>query len=180
MPDLRQTRRQIKIAVGVMLGVDLVAAILLFSPLVGSAESRRQELTNLWAELKLKTAQVEPLKDMDKRIKLANDQITTFYDKRFPAEQSQIATELGKLEKECGVTIDRAKYKTGDVGPGHLEPVELEMDLAGNYAALAKFINAIERDDMFFIINSITLGSEQQGGVKLQLKMNAYVKVIQN
>ena len=177
MPDLRKTRKQIKIALGVMLGIDVVAAAVLFSPLVGSAESRRQELTELWNELKMKTAQVEPLKDMDKRIKLANDQITEFYDKRFPSEQSQIATELGKLASQGGVTIDRAKYKTGDVGPGHLQPVEMEMDLAGNYVALAKFINAVERDDMFFIINSITLGSEQQGGVRLQLKMNAYVKV---
>ena len=176
MPDLRQTRKKIKIALGVMLGVDVVAAAVLFSPLVGSAESRRQELTELWAELKMKTAQVEPLKDMDKRIKLASNQIDGFYAKRFPAEQSQIATELGKLQTETGVTIDRAKYKTGDVGPGRLEPVEIDVDLAGNYAALAKFINAVERDDMFFIINSITLGSEQQGGVKLQLKMNAYVK----
>jgi type IV pilus assembly protein PilO len=176
MPDLRQTRRKMKIAFGVMLGLDIVAAAVLFSPLVGSAESRRQELTELWAELKMKTAQVEPLKDMDKRIKVANQQITDFYDKRFPSEQSQIATELGKLKDANGVTIDRAKYKTGDVGPGRLQPVEIEMDLAGNYVALAKFINSVERDDMFFLINSITLGSEQAGGVKLQLKLDAYVK----
>ncbi len=176
MPDLRQTRQKIKIALGVMLGVDVVAAAILFSPLVGSAESRRQELTELWGELKMKTAQVEPLKDMDKRIKLANQQIGSFYDKRFPAEQSQIATELGKLAAEGGVTIDRVKYKTGDVGPGHLEPVEVEVDLGGNYVALAKFINSVERDDMFFIINSIQLGSEQAGGVKLQLKLDAFVK----
>ncbi len=176
MPDLRQTRRKIKIALGVMVGVDVVAAAILFSPLVGSAESRRQELTEMWAELKMKTAQVEPLKDMDKRIKVANQQITDFYQKRFPSEQSQIATELGKLKDANGVTIDRAKYKTGDVGPGGLQPVEIEMDLGGNYVALAKFINSVERDDMFFLINSIQLGSEQAGGVKLQLKLNAYLK----
>lgn len=176
MPDLRQTRQKIKIAVGAMLGVDILAAAVLFSPLVGSAESRRQELTQLWAELKMKTAQVEPLKDMDKRIALANRQIGTFYDKRFPSEQSQLATELGKLKDANGVTIERAKYKSGDPGPGHLQPVEMEVDLAGNYVGLAKFINAIERDDMFFIINSITLGSEQAGGVRLGLKLEAYVK----
>jgi len=30
---------------------------------------------------------------------------------------------------------------------------------------LAKFINALERDEMFFIINSVTLGGEPQGAV---------------
>lgn len=176
MPDLRQTRRNIKTAIGVMLGVDVLAAAVLFSPLVGSAESRREQLSQLWSELKQKTAQVEPLKDMDKRISLAHQQIGTFYQKRFPGEESQIATELGKLAAGDGVTIDRAKYKTGDIGPGRLQPVEMEMDLAGNYVSLAKFINSLERDEMLFIINSIALGSEQAGGVKLQLKLDAYLK----
>ncbi len=31
----------------------------------------------------------------------------------------------------------------------------MEAELSGNYVSLAKFINALERDDMFFIINSI-------------------------
>src|SRR6202043_3507897 len=60
MPDLRQTRRNIKNALGVLLAVDLVAVILLFSPLIGSTNSRRQELNRLWAELQVKTRQVEP------------------------------------------------------------------------------------------------------------------------
>jgi type IV pilus assembly protein PilO len=46
----------------------------------------------------------------------------------------------------------------------------------GNYTALAHFINALERDDMFFIINSVTLGGEPQGSVKLTMKLQAYLK----
>ena len=38
MPDLRRTRKNLKIALAVMAGVDLLAAIVYFSPLVGSAE----------------------------------------------------------------------------------------------------------------------------------------------
>ncbi len=40
MPDLRQTRKNIKTALGVLLGVDVLAAAVLFSPLVGSTDSR--------------------------------------------------------------------------------------------------------------------------------------------
>jgi len=61
--------------------------------------------------------------------------------------------------------------------PGGLEPVEMEADFAGNYTELAKFINALERDEMFFIINSITLGAQQQGPVKLGVKLETYLKV---
>ena len=68
MPDLRQTRKNIKTALAVLLGVDVVAVVVLFSPLVGSTDSRRQELNQLWAELQTKTRQVEPLKNLDQKV----------------------------------------------------------------------------------------------------------------
>ncbi len=60
--------------------------------------------------------------------------------------------------------------------PGNLQPMEMEYDLSGNYTALAKFINALERDEMFFIIKSVTLGGEPRGTVKLNLKLDTYLK----
>lgn len=176
MPDLRQTRKKIKTALAVMLGIDLVAGIVLLSPLVGSTGARRQELNQSWSELQLKTRQVEPLKNLPDRVKLASRQIAEFYEARFPAHESQILTEFGKLASTEGVTIAQVKYKAGEVGAGNLQPVEMEADLGGNYISLAKFINALERDQMFFIINSISLGGEQQGRVKLDMKLETYLK----
>ena len=77
--------------------MDLLLAIVYFSPLVGSAETRRQELNRLQNELNLKTRQVAPLQNLPQKVVLANTQITDFYKKRFPSEQSQIATEFGKV-----------------------------------------------------------------------------------
>jgi type IV pilus assembly protein PilO len=176
MPDLRQTRKNIKIALAVLVGVDVVATAVLFSPLVGSADSRRQELNQLRNELQTKTRQVEPLKDLPKKVISANRQIADFYKKRFPAQESQIPTQLGKLASANGVTIERAKYKVDEDGIGGLRPVELDANLSGSYVSLAKFINALERDDTFFIISSITLAGEQKGPIKLQMKLETYLK----
>src|ERR1700722_7379328 len=110
MPDLRQTRKNIKIALGVLLAVDAVAVGVFFSPLVGSTASRRQELNQLWSELQIKTRQVEPLKNLPQKVVAADHQITDFYKKRFPAQDSQIASQLGKLAAANGVTVDTAKY----------------------------------------------------------------------
>ena len=38
MPDLRRTRKKLKTAIAILLGVDAVAAVVLFSPLVGSTD----------------------------------------------------------------------------------------------------------------------------------------------
>jgi len=178
MPDLRQTRKDIKTSLAIMLAVDVVAVGVLFSPLVGSTGSRRQELNQLWSELQIKTRQVEPLKNMDQKVIAANRQITDFYKNRFPAQDSQIITEFGKLAAANGVTIEQAKYsvKTNEEEINQLYTVEMDAELSGNYVSLAKFINALERDDMFFIISSITLGGEQKGPIKLQMKLQTYLK----
>jgi Tfp pilus assembly protein PilO len=176
MPDLRQTRKKIKTALAIMAGVDIVAVAVLLSPLVGSTDSRRQELNQLWSELQIKTRQVEPLKNLDAKVKIANQQITDFYKRRFPSQDSQILTEFGKLAAADGITIEQARYKPQEMSSVHLQPVEMEAVLAGNYVALARFINALERDETFFIINSVTLGGEQQGPVKLQMKLETYLK----
>ncbi len=176
MPDLRQTRKRIQTALAVLVGVDLVSVVILFSPLVGSTESRRQELTQLWAELQTKTSQVQPLKNLDKKVVVANQQIADFYKKRFPAQESQIATQFGKLAVANGVAIEQVRYRVEDKEIDRLHLVEMEATLSGNYVALAKYINALERDDMFFLISSITLGGDQKGPIKLQMKLVTYLK----
>jgi hypothetical protein len=165
-----------KAALAVLGAVDLVAVVVLFSPLVGSTASRRLELNQLWSELQTKTRQVEPLRNLDKKVVLANQQIAEFYKKRFPAEDSLIATEFGKLAAANGVTIEQVKYKVLDTEISHLRPVEMDAGLSGSYISLAKFINALERDDTFFIITGITLAGEQKGPIKLQLKLGTFLK----
>jgi len=177
MPDLRQTRKKIQIALGVLLGVDVVAAAVLFSPLVGSTVSRQVELNELWSVLQTKTRQVEPLKNLPEKVNLASRQIEDFYKKRFPTQDSEILTQFGKVAAANGVIIDQAKYKGTDVELGKLQPVEVEADLSGDYVSLARFINALERNDMLFVIDSITLAGEQKGPIKLQMKLETYLKV---
>jgi type IV pilus assembly protein PilO len=176
MPDLRQTRKNIKTVLGILVAVDVMAAAVLYSPLVGSTESRRQELNQLWSELQAKTRQVEPLKNLPNKVVNANHQIADFYKKRFPAQESQIATQFGKLAAANGVAIEQVKYKVQDEEAGRLYPVEMEAALSGNYVSLAKFINALERDDMFFLISDIALAGEQKGPIKLQMKLETYLK----
>jgi len=176
MPDLRRTRKNLTTTLAIMAGIDLLAAIVYFSPLVGSAETRRQKQNTLQAELITKTHQVAPLKDLPQKVVLAGHQISDFYKTRLPSQESQILTELGKLAVANGVTIDQEKYKVDAAEAGGLQPVEIDADFAGNYTALAKFINALERDEMFFIINNVTLGGQQQGPVKLGVKLETYLK----
>jgi hypothetical protein len=117
-----------------------------------------------------------PLADLPKKVSVANGQITEFYKKRFPSQESQILTQFGKVAAANGVTIEHVTYKVLEEETGGLQPVEIEADLSGSYVSLAQLINALERDDMLFIIGDIELGGDQHGPIKLQMKLQTYLK----
>jgi type II secretion system (T2SS) protein M len=177
MADLQHSRRNLKIAIALLVAVDVVAAVVLFSPLVGSAKSRRFQMLQLSAELKKKTREVEPLRGMDKKVALAKTQIPQFYHERFAAQDSDIAQELGKLAAESGVKIQQAKYKQEDAeSSGGVVPVEIEGTFSGAYLQLVRFINSLERSKLFITVDSVDLAGEAAGPVKLQVKMHSYLR----
>jgi len=177
MPDLRETRRKVKIAIGAMIAADVAAVALMVSPLVGSTASRKQQLNQLWLTLQGKTRQVEPLRGLDTKIPQAKQQIDEFYKERFPVHDSEVAEALGNLAKQCNVKIDGEKFQWGDPDPVvSLRRVEIEASIQGDYQALARFLNGLERDKVFFIVNSVGLAT-QNGPVVLQIKLETYQKV---
>ncbi len=176
MPDLRQTRKHVKLTLAALVLLDVVALGVYFSPLVGSQRSRGEQLSQLWAELQQKTQEVEPLRGLDKKIPVARKQIDDFYKERLPSEESTISAEIGKLAQQSGVRIGNVKYVGKDPEPVGIRPVLIEASLSGDYLQLVRFINSLERDQLFFLVNSVVLGGEQGGVVKLELKMETFIR----
>lgn len=177
MPDLRDTRRKVKIALTMMVLLDVAAVLVYFSPLIGSETRRQAHLHQLWQELQQKTREVAPLRGLDKKIPVAQKQIGDFYKQRFPAQDSDISDSLGKLANESGVKIGSFKYAMKDPEELGLQRVEIEADLDGGYLQLVRFINSLERSPTFFLVDSVQLGGEQNGVVRLQMKMETYLRV---
>jgi type IV pilus assembly protein PilO len=176
MPDLKDSRKKVKITLAALVLLDVAAAAMLLSPLVGSERSRREEMKQLWKELQTKTREVEPLRGLDKKIAAARQQIEEFYKNRLPAQDSTISAEVGRLASQSGVKIGQVKYKPEDPEPVGLRPMEIDAELSGDYLQVVRFINALERDNLLFIIDSVELGGAQGGTVHLQMKLETYLK----
>jgi hypothetical protein len=176
MPDLGKSRRKLKIAIGAMLVADVVAAGVLFSPLVGSADSRRTQITELRVELVKKTREAQPLLGMDKKIVLAKGQIGAFYKDRFAARDSELTNELGKLASANGVRIQQAHYKQEEPDIPGIVPVEIDGSFSGDYLQLVRFINTLERSKMFFEVDGVDLAGEAAGPVKLGITIHSYLR----
>lgn len=175
MAELQGSRRKLQIAIAAMVAADLLAVGLLFSPLVGSAESRRINMAELSMELQRKTREVQPLVGLDKKMVVAKSQIGQFYQDRFAKRDSDLTTELGKLASANGVRIMQAKYKQEDPTGAGVVSVEIEGNFSGDYLQLIRFINAIERSKQFFAVDSISLAGESAGPVKLDVKMHSFL-----
>jgi hypothetical protein len=176
MPDLTRTRHKLKVAAIAMLSLDAIAAVLFFSPLVGSSVSRKEELQRLTIEQRQKTRQVEPLRGLDKKVALAKSEIDQFYRERIPSRESVISDEMGKLATENGVKLGQVKYETKEPEQVGLTPVLMEANCQGDYLHVVRFVNALERSKTFFLVNTVVLGDAQGGTVKLQMKVESYLR----
>jgi Tfp pilus assembly protein PilO len=176
MPDFASSRRKLKIAIGAMLAADVIAVGILFSPLVGSADSRTLEINELRAQLTKKNREVAPLRGMDKKIVLAKEQISDFYKDRFAANDSGLTSELGRLASENGVRIQQVHYKPEDPETAGVVPLEIQGSFSGDYLQLVRFINALERSKMFFAVDGVDLAGEGAGPVRLDITMHSYLR----
>jgi type IV pilus assembly protein PilO len=174
MPDLRPTRNRLQAAMAALAVVDVLALVVLFTPLGGSQGARQQRLAQLNQERKARAT--APWRGLDKKIPQAKQQVEDFYRDRLPAEDSAISADLSRVASETGVRMTSVKYKTDDAEIEGLQKKQVDADLSGDYLQIAKFINALERDKVFFIVDAVRLGSEQGGAVKLQITVETYLR----
>jgi len=175
MASIREARKTlVPILIGLVV-LDLACVAYLLSPAGRSRVARQRDLDALQTQLAEKRREVLPARGIDGKLKQASSDIAGFYKDRFPAEYSTVSEELGKLATQTGVQIAAVKYDDKDAPVEGLRKLNIEVSLSGSYLQEAKFINALERDKLFFVVDGVTLG-EQQGNVRLQLKIETYLR----
>jgi type IV pilus assembly protein PilO len=175
MASIRETRTKLMPVVIALVVLDLACVGYLLSPAGRSRQARQREYQKLQTQLVAKQQEVLPTRGMDQKLKQASQDITGFYKVRFPGAYSEVSEELGKVAADTGVHLANIKYDDKDAPIDGLRKLNMEISLSGDYLQEVKFINALERDKMFFLVNGVALG-EQQGNVRLQLKLETYLR----
>ena len=176
MANPRDMRIKLRLATAVVGFLCAVAAGLLILLHTRSSSDERQ-FQSLHAQVQdSRGAAVAPQLVGD-RVKQARDQIGQFYEERFPVAESLIFEELGKLANENQVHLTAANYKAEDSEMPSISQVMVGASLYGTYAQAMKFINSVERDKMFFIVDGVSLGGEQtNGSVRLNITIETYMR----
>ncbi len=176
MPDLQARRRRLQTLLIILAILDLAALVFLLSPLSQSRARHQEERDRVQQQLQVRQREVAPLHNIDQKLVIARREIADFYAHRIPGEYSSIAEELGKVAKANNVHISVAKYGTEDADIPGLQRVKIDAGIDGDYAKIVRFINELERDRIFFIIDSVSLSEQTAGVVKLQVRLETYLK----
>jgi hypothetical protein len=126
-------------------------------------------------ELKAMDLQTAPLRGLDKRVELSRAQILAFYAKRIPPNYSSFAERVGELEVKSGVRLSRMQYTQGPPGTD-LTEISLDAGISGAYPDIMRFVNSVERDQMFFVIRAMALAGQQGGQVNLRLRVSTWMR----
>ncbi len=176
MANLRAARRNLYAIGAILIAVDVIAVILLFSPVGTVSAAKQDEFQQLRQQVQSKARTVVPPDQVQQRVDETRSQIAQFVQDRIPAQPSELSVELGKLASEAGVQLGSIRYDELDSDVTGLRRYRISAAVAGGYLQAVKFINALERSKHFYVIDSVSLGEQQQGGVRLGINLDTYLR----
>jgi type IV pilus assembly protein PilO len=126
-------------------------------------------------ELKALDHETAPLRGLDQRVDKSRTEMKTFFQKRIPPNYSSISNRIGELEVASGVRLTRVQYTQGAPG-ADLTEISMDAAITGEYPAIMRFVNGLERDPIFFVIRAMNLTGQQGGLVSLRMRVSTWLR----
>ncbi|NIW73916.1 MAG: hypothetical protein GWN08_01420 [Gemmatimonadetes bacterium] len=82
-----------------------------------------------------------------------------------------VQQEIDTLCQEFGINLELVTYEHDTLAAEELEFARITVPLQGGYAALRRFLEAVEGSEKFLVVERIALGQGKDGGVLLQLNI---------
>ncbi len=145
--------------------------------LVSNSTGAQGEAAIAAAQSRLAAAEIQArqLRGLDAKLQASDQDAARFYQERLPYAYSDVAAQLGQLSKQTGVRLSRASYVQSVPVDGATE-IRIDAAVTGEYSALARFVNGLERDRSLFLVESMVLSGAQNGLVNLQMRIGTYIR----
>jgi Tfp pilus assembly protein PilO len=180
--ELRDVRTQLLIAVAVLLLLDVAAVAVLLSPAGRSPKARQEAYEQLRLVRMEKAKSTVSTKDMDQNIAAARQQEQDFDRQRLIARYSDMSELLSHIAGEAGVSVSDVKYdeqaaksKEKTTPPGY-DGIGITMQVHGSYTQDMRFINAVERQNVLLLIDSVSFGGMQSDELTVSVHLTTYLR----
>ena len=180
MASLTQQRRRFTFALAAMGAICLLAAFFLVAPITASSAQRFDELRAKQDQLRAREKETRPIRNLSQLIDKAKTDYNRFSSDRLTAFPSTVYTDIYELARKNNVSLGEMKYDSYDTETPSLKLLQVQARISGQYPNLVRFINAIERDKLFFVIRTLQLTDTRadrgEQNVQLTLTMETYLR----
>ncbi len=173
MKSVSQARATFLTIALIFLVLDVICAVVLMTPAGRSPAERSKEYEELRQERMQKEAETRPTRDMDKKLVMARESIGAFYQQHLPVSYSDVSEDLGKVAVDHHVNLAQVRYASKPSSVQTLNAVGITINVVGDYRAMMEFINALERDKRFYVIDKVLIqdsGTSNQVRVEIELE----------
>jgi Tfp pilus assembly protein PilO len=180
-PAWKEPRLILRAVIFALLAANVAAAVMAFRPFGGSADDLSRQEAALRQQLTGLRSRVAQDKLLVAKMQNARKDTDQFLAKYVTDERVGASTLLGELERiatEAGVKELPVGYTEKDIeGSDGMKMITVTAGCEGNYAALAKFINLLDKSPRFLIIENLATAAPQQNGAALnvQIKIDTFM-----
>jgi hypothetical protein len=181
MPKNSKRQFGVRVALGVLLAANLIAAGILLFPPGGSAEDLERELASLQGQATTKRAMLDRTREHLAAVELGRsegDQFLSNYFLPVRARAEMLLSQLGNAAKDSKIKAREASISMEPIdGSDTLSMMSITASYEGTYGDLLHFVHEIDRSTSLTIIES--LNAAPLAGTNLlsiSMKLDTFVR----
>ena len=173
-------RALLRLAVGLLLAVNAVAAYFVVRPIGGSPQELRQQAAAMRAAIRQKQNLLNRTRNLVSKIESGRGEGDHFIGHYFLPRRnaySMIVADLNDLAGQAKVTPKESAFNIEPVdGSDSLLMMQVTANFEASYQDLIHFVNLLDKSDRLLVVESLN-ATPQQGGNKLNvmLKLDTFI-----
>ena len=177
----RDLKRNIRIILGVLLGLNVIAAGLVLFPPGGSADDLEREMAALQSQVAQKRALLERSRINVAAVETARGEGDKFLNNYFLGRRTADSTLLSELTAAAAKAQikerDRAQTTELIEGSDSLSMMTITANYEGTYRNLLNFIGELDRSGPLLMIESLTAAPQQGSNtLTVSMKIDAFIR----
>src|ERR1041385_5198915 len=177
----RDPKYALRVVLGVLVAMNLIAAALVLFPIGGSAEDLERQLTNLRAQLQAKQALLERTRQHASAVEKGRTEGDRFLTDYFLSTRNAYSTLLSELvaaADKAKITPGEHAYATEPIeGSDSLSMMTITANYQGTYADLMHFVHELDQSPRLLIVKSLTAAPVQGSGkLSVSMKLDTFVR----
>lgn len=175
--DFKFEKRAIVLLLALLVAADV--ALGFYSWNLASAQSAKQELALMTVNRDLLKKDIQRALEIRSHIPAIQKDCEAFEHSLFPESTgySTVSAELGELAAKAGLRLDSRAFKPKPVKGRDLTELAIDAQVMGDYRAVVRFLNGLQRSPNFYAVEGLSARSSNQAqGARAALQVTVHIK----